>query len=86
MKLPNNNYFIFNKSQIILRLNMPHNRPNIHYIKRYIITCFSHISIDRERYAMYVRILIIFFILHNGINYSKKIPLHFILQRIKRTS
>lgn len=40
MKLPNNNYFIFNKLQIILRLNMPHNRPNIHYIKRYIIYVF----------------------------------------------
>ena len=86
MKLPNNNYFIFNKSQIILRLNMPHNRPNIHYIKRYIIyVFFSYIYWSRKicHVCAYINH---FFILHNGINYSKKIPLHFILQRIKRTS
>ena len=85
MKLPNNNYFIFNKSQIILRLNMPHNRPNIHYIKRYIIyVFFSYIYWSRKicHVCAYINH---FFILHNGINYSKKIPLHFILQRIKRT-
>ena len=86
MKLPNNNYFIFNKLQIILRLNMPHNRPNIHYIKRYIIyVFFSYIYWSRKicHVCAYINH---FFILHNGINYSKKIPLHFILQRIKRTS
>ena len=86
MKLPNNNYFIFNKLQIILRLNMPHNRPNIHYIKRYIIyVFFSYIYWSRKicHVCAYINH---FFILYNCINNSKKIPLHFILQRIKRTS